>query len=41
MGVFQNVARLSTFQQCNLDLKTLSGRLTTFNPEGHFKIHPK
>ncbi len=34
---FQNVARLSTFQHVNLDLKTLSGRLTTFNPKRPLK----
>ncbi len=28
------------FNKLILDLKTPSGRLTTFNPEGHFEMHP-
>ncbi len=40
-GAVQNVASCQPFNKLILDLKTPSGRLTTFNPERHFEMHPK
>ncbi len=39
VGAFQNSQGCQPFNKLILDLKTPSGRLTTFHPEQHFEMH--